>query len=580
MLLSKLFEPLLPLLPAFLSPATPYPLRGLNLVPLPVSSQTGSGLTPICLSADFHIVFADDISGTGFAPPVDLQSAARRAEARVKATRARWLSPLGGEEFFPKGPGKCAHHLKVLRVHLDHFTGASIFDEATLLVEERIDKEAYTLDIPLKGEATIRARGALGAFRGLTSFEGVFYTLGGEVYAPHAPYKIEDKPAFEWRAVLLDTSRNYFSVPSLLKILDTMATVKLNVFHWHITDSNSWPLDLAAYPELARLGAYSPSEVYTEADVRMIVQYAGERGIDVLLELDTPGHTASIAPSHPSHVACFEATPFKSFAHQPPAGQLRFADKAVTAWTAGLLESVAGLGAGKYFSTGGDEINMNCMLTDKHTTASLKANNWSIDDALDHFTAVTHAPIRKAGKTPVVWQEMVLDHGKMPSLGNDTIVDIWVNSADARRVLDKGYRIVHASADYFYLDCGQGGWIGMEGGGDSWCDPLKSWARMYSFDPYQGVKDDERHLIVGGQTSLWAEQTDETNLEPTLWPRAAALAEVFWSGPSADGKPRSSIAALPRMHDIRYRMVAQGVRAAPLQPHWCALRPDTCVIRE
>jgi len=151
-----------------------------------------------------------------------------------------------------------------------------------------------------------------------------------------------------------------------------------------------------------------------------------------------------------------------------------------------------------------------------------------------------------------------------------------VNSADARRVLDKGYQIVHAAADYLYLDCGQGGWVTQEGGGNSWCDPFKSWARMYSFDPYRDVTDEQKRQVLGGQVSLWAEQTDETNLESVMWPRAAAVAEVFWSGAGANGYPRSAMDALPRMHDVRYRMVDRRVRAVPLQPHWCALRRGAC----
>ncbi|KIR82856.1 hexosaminidase [Cryptococcus gattii E566] len=584
MLFNGLLEAVFSSLP-FLAPSSRLSAKpDINLVPLPARYTVGDGSTPLCLSTDFSIQSASSSSAIF---PSDLQEAIASTRHRLRNTQTTYLSTTEGLEFFTDSSGairSCAYYLDTLYIDLTVYNGTDIHSETIAPVEERAELEAYKLDLPLKGKAIITSRGALGAFRGLTTFEGLFYSLETEVqgskrvHAPFAPYHIEDKPSFGWRAVLLDSSRHYFSVPAILKVLDTMAMVKLNVFHWHITDSNSWPLDLDSYPELAVKGAYSRSERYSQKEVQMIIDYAAHRGIDTLLEIDTPGHTASIAPSHPSFVACFESTPFKHFAHQPPAGQLRFADDEVTEWTAQLLQEVSSLSKGRYFSTGGDEINVNCMLEDLPTTSALKARGWTLDDALDHFTKKTHAPLRHAGKTPVVWQEMVLNHGKMSSLTNDTIVDIWVNSADARKVLDQGYRIVHASADYFYLDCGQGGWIGEEGGGNSWCDPMKSWARMYSFDPFKDVKDEERHLILGGQTSLWTEQTDEMNLEPTLWPRAAALAEVFWSGPGPDGRPRSANKALSRMHDIRYRMVERGVRAAPLQPHWCALRPGACVL--
>ncbi|ODN91414.1 hexosaminidase [Cryptococcus wingfieldii CBS 7118] len=585
MLINRLFETVIPLLP-YLGPFAVTHKPDINVVPLPTQYTIGQGATPICLSPNFSI---KSVAGAFHTYPTDLLQAMSATEDRLKNVTARYLSVAGGREFFPGYSDKlssCQYFLDSVYVDLTAYNGTSdILEEATRPVEERPLLEAYSLDMPLKRRAAfIKARGALGAFRGLTTLDNLFYRVedstsegAGRVYAPWAPYSIADKPAFGWRAFLLDTSRHYFSVDSILKTLDTMASVKLNVFHWHVTDSNSWPLDIPAYPNLAKKGAYSPLEVYSDEDVRNIIEYAGHHGIDTLLEIDTPGHTASIYPSHPSHVACFESTPFHQYAHQPPAGQLRFASEQVMKWTEGLLREVSALASSQYLSTGGDEINVDCMLKDGPTARDLKNNDWTLDDALDRFTAVTHAPIRAAGKTPVVWQEMVLDHGEMPSLGNDTIVDIWVNSADARKVLNKGFRIVHASADYFYLDCGQGGWIGQEGGGNSWCDPLKSWAKIYSFDPFLDVEDDERHLVLGGQTSLWAEQTDETNLEPTIWPRAAALAEVFWSGPGPDGRPRSTISALPRMHDVRYRMVSRGVRAAPLQPHWCALRPGACV---
>lgn len=122
---------------------------------------------------------------------------------------------------------------------------------------------------------------------------------------------------------------------------------------------------------------------------------------------------------------------------------------------------------------------------------------------------------------------------------------------------------------------------------------------MLSFDPYACFSDQESYKngkdrVLGGQACLWAEQTDETNLETVVWPRTAALAELFWTGDKVGGanyprgkfgghpfvisdseslKPEDTVEALPRMHDIRYRMVDRGVRAVPLQPHWCALRP-------
>ncbi|TXT08741.1 hypothetical protein VHUM_02869 [Vanrija humicola] len=358
-------------------------------------------------------------------------------------------------------------------------------------------------------------------------------------YLPFAPYKIEDQSAFPWRAVLLDTSRHFFSKPSILKMLDTMAMVKLNVFHWHITDSNSWPLDLHEFPLLAKMGAYRGPRVYSEQDVQDIVRYAGERGIDVVMEIDTPGHTSIIGEAYPEYIACHDKRPWTGRAHQPPAGQLRFADTEVAEFTSRLFKAAMSTTRSQYFGTGGDEINLKCMKEDEPTRKSLTENGWTTEDALRDFTQHTHAALADSGRTAVVWQEMAIAY-EDTGLSQNTVVEVWVDSNDARRVVDKGYRIVHAAADHFYLDCGQGGWITQDGGqGNSWCDPFKSWMKMISFDPYKNIPESQRKLVLGGQTSLWAEQTDEANFESVMWPRAAALAELFWSGPGAKGYPRS-----------------------------------------
>jgi len=139
----------------------------------------------------------------------------------------------------------------------------------------------------------------------------------------------------------------------------------------------------------------------------------------VVLEIDTPGHTASIAESHPDLIACFEKSPWATYSHQPPPGQLRFASDAATEFTKTIFESTLDLVQSQYFGTGGDEINEKCMvcphsrfeliekLEDEETIASLRENGWTLDEALNEFTAKTHLPIMTRSKTPLVWQEMV-----------------------------------------------------------------------------------------------------------------------------------------------------------------------------
>jgi hexosaminidase len=116
------------------------------------------------------------------------------------------------------------------------------------------------------------------------------------------------------------------------------------------------------------------------------------------------------------------------------------------------------------------------------------------------------------------------------------------------------------------------------GSGGSWCAPYKTWARIYSYDITFNLTEGEAALVLGGEVALWSEQADETVLDSRLWPRAAAAAESLWSGnKGANGVDRAS-EALTRLNDWRYRLVARGIHAEPLQPLWCVLHPGGCNI--
>ncbi|KAF5343331.1 hypothetical protein D9758_014190 [Tetrapyrgos nigripes] len=273
--------------------------------------------------------------------------------------------------------------------------------------------------------------------------------------------------------------------------------------------------------------------------------------------------------SYPEHIACPEATPWASFANEPPAGQLRLASQATINFTQQLFDSASTLFTGKFFSSGGDEINANCYDKDNETQSDLTASGKTFEQALDAFTQATHQVLHDNGKTVVVWEEMVLDHNV--TLSNSTVVMVWISSANAAAVAASGHKFVHAASDYFYLDCGGGGWVGANPLGNSWCDPFKTWQKSYSFDPKANLTEEEGKLVLGGQHLLWTEQSGPSNLDPVVWPRAASSAELFWSGEGGDGEK-----ALSRLHDVAYRFQQRGVHAINLQPMYCALRPGAC----
>jgi hexosaminidase len=249
--------------------------------PLPSRSSSGNGETPVCLSPGFRILFDEQTAGLPL--PHDLKAAVKRTEVALKDHGHAYLSPTAGREFFSKRKDNstedlaaCEHVLTALHLALDPdvLGGAkaipSILSSAVAPAESRAELEAYRLSVPLDGPATISAKTALGVFRGLTTFEQLWYSvpishpsehgssgtsytvlsrpdslaasqqlpLGSSgsqgtrqdqhtpstsaeierrVYAPFAPYEVDDKPSFGWRAILLDTSRNFFSVPSIVK---------------------------------------------------------------------------------------------------------------------------------------------------------------------------------------------------------------------------------------------------------------------------------------------------------------------------------------------------------------------------
>ncbi|KAL5482321.1 NAG1_2 [Sanghuangporus weigelae] len=539
----------------------------------PIPRQLSTGDSPLRLSNSFSISASFD------SPPADLNDAIARTSEFLKNDK---LDPLTVDHgaALAKNASSASELTNLILSLADGKTAQNISDEAIKPVGER--DEGYTLSISKDGGAAkIQANSTLGLFRGLTTFGQLWYTVDDTVFAYGFPLEITDSPAFPYRGFMLDTARNYFPVSDIQRTLDAMSWVKLNQFHWHIVDSQSFPLQVAAFPELSGSAAYSSAFVYSAQDVSDIISYAAARGIDVLVEVDTPGHTSAIASSHPEHVACAEKTPWASYANEPPAGQLRFASDSTTNFTASLLSEVAKLFPGSLFSTGGDEINIPCYDEDEETQQILNQTGKSLEEALDAFTGASHSAIRELGKTPVVWEEMVLSHNV--TLGNDTIIMVWISSEDVQGVAEAGFRIVHAASDYFYLDCGGGGWVGANIAGNSWCDPFKTWQKSYSFDPFANLTTSQQSLILGGESLLWTEQSSPENLDPIVWPRAASAAEIYWTGATLpDGTVRNDVegvrAALPRLHDIAYRLRKRGIKAIALQPEWCARRPGACDI--
>ncbi|KAG6887326.1 hypothetical protein C0995_016145, partial [Termitomyces sp. Mi166 len=442
----------------YLGAAVVLPSNVLGLWPMPRNLQLGTTFLKLAPTFDIEINF-NDAPGV----PQDLLDAVSRTKGYLQTDKLQRLVICRGEND-SAAIGR-ALELPRLAISLSLTTEPrSIAAEATLPIGTR--SEGYSLSIPSDGSpATLTAKSTLGLFRGLTTFSQLWYDLAGVTYTYQAPVKIvNDNPAFPYRGLMLDTARNFFPVADIKRTLDAMSWVKvgmftrallvwlkclsfenimqINMFHWHVVDSQSFPLDIPGFPELAAKGAYSSNEIYSTADVKDIVSYAGA-------EIDTPGHTAAIADSHPEHVACNQASPWSKFANEPPAGQLRLASAATANFTAELISSIAKTLPSTLFSTGGDELNTNCYSQDAQTQADLSSSGHTLEQALSSFVQSTHKSLSDLGKTPVVWEEMVLEHDV--ALPKTAVVMVWISSQHAASVAAKEFRIVHAPSDYFYL---------------------------------------------------------------------------------------------------------------------------------
>ncbi|KAG8981547.1 N-acetyl-glucosamine-6-phosphate deacetylase, partial [Tulasnella sp. 427] len=387
---------------------------GVGLWPIPASLSTGSEY--VKLADDFRIRFA----GAG-AVPGDLDDAMQCATAVLWNDRHERLVVGRGSVDAEPLRNSSISTLKALELYVLSGSGdlKSIY-ESTVGVEANERDESYRLEVPADAStATLIANSTLGLLRGLTTFTQLFYLSENIVYTFKAPIVINDRPAFPHRGILLDTSRNYFPKDDILLTIDAMAWTKLNVLHWHVVDSQSFPLQIPAFPELAEKGAYDSKSIYTVEDVKEVVKYAGSRGVDVMVEIDTPGHTTAIAESHPEHIACANAVPWVKYAHEPPAGQLRITSPETIKFTSELFSSVMQMFPSKYFSSGGDEVNFACYAHDPQTQSELKSSKKTLETALASYVEQTHSTITAAGKTPVVWEEMVLQH--KINLRNDTV---------------------------------------------------------------------------------------------------------------------------------------------------------------
>ncbi|KAK5131197.1 hypothetical protein LTR08_001222 [Meristemomyces frigidus] len=443
--------------------------------------------------------------------------------------------------------------------------------------------ESYTLDMLASGDVTITAASSIGLLHGLTTLTQLFYECsGGGVYTALAPVHITDAPKFPWRGLNVDTARTFKPMSDLKAMIDALSYNKMNRLHWHITDAQSWPLEIPSLPALANKGAYASFQKYSPADVQALQEYGALLGVEVVMEIDNPGHTSSIAFAYPDLIAAFNVQPnWDSYAAEPPSGTLKLKSSAVSEFLETLFDDLLPRlkPLTSYFHLGGDEVNMNAYTLDD--TVGTNASS-VLQPLMQKYMDRNMQQVLAAGLVPLVWEEMLLDWNL--TLPAETIVQTWLSDESVAETVAKGHKALAGNYNFWYLDCGQGQWLDFypKSSAAAWpyadyCSPRHNWRLMYSYDPLAGVPANATHLVLGGEAHIWSEQTDTVNLDQMVWPRTCAAGEVLWSGAKdAAGQNRSQITASPRLSEMRERLVARGIRAEPIQMTFCTQNGTQC----
>jgi hexosaminidase len=444
----------------------------LPLMPMPVKVETSSGALQI------------DSSFTVAATCADL-----RTELAIKRFTARLAKQTGLPIPLQNGRGPVT-----LRVECRERA-----PEYPSLGED----ESYQLDVAASG-AHLSARTPIGVLRGLETFAQLVGPGPDGFQAPAV--RIEDRPRFPWRGLMLDVSRHWMPLAVIERNLDAMAAVKLNVFHWHLSDDQGFRVESKRYPKLQQLG--SDGNFYTQAEVRQVVAYARERGIRVIPEFDMPGHTTAWFVAYPELASA--PGPYtierKWGVFRPTIDPTR---EETYAFLDGFFAEMAALFPDPYFHIGGDEVEETQWKSSSSIQAFSRAHRLSNShDLQTYFNRRVERLLKKHGKTMAGWDEVL-----NPDLPPDVMIQSWRGPAALAEAAAKGHRTLLSFG--YYLD------------------HLKPAAEHYANDPLGGAAGDltpqQAARILGGEACMWSEYVSAETVDSRIWPRMAAIAERFWS---------------------------------------------------
>lgn len=443
--------------------------------------------------------------------------------------------------------------------------------------------EGYTLSSDVKG-VVIKASTAQGAFYGVQT---LLQLLPAEIESPTVidyiawelpSVDVKDEPRFKYRGMMLDPCRHFASVEFVKKQLDVLAMFKLNRFHWHLTDDQAWRIEIKKYPKLTELGSvrtegdgskYGPF-FYTQEQIKEVVAYAAERYIDVIPEIELPGHAMAALTGYPE-LSCTGGPFTPRIIWGVEEDVFCVGKEATFKFLEDVVSEVVELFPSAYFNVGGDECPKSrwekcadCQARAKELGLKEKVDangtKHSVEEQLQSYTITRMEKfISTKGKKIIGWDE-ILEGGLAPSATVLSWRGEWGGEAAAMQNHDV---IMSPNPEGMYINFYQGA-AEVEPvtiGGDA---PLK---KTYSFEPVpENLPADKHQYIIGAQGNMWTEYAlDESQMENMIYPRIIAVAELTWS--PADKRDFESFSkrinnAYVRLdcHDVNYHIpMPEGV---------------------
>lgn len=426
------------------------------------------------------------------------------ASERITRGTERWVMRMADKV----GPLAMGEHRNATAVRIRYGRVADLRDPAA--------DGSYTLEVNGDG-ITVEAATDIGALHAMAT---LYQSLQRDTLGWHFPaVRITDRPRFTWRGLLIDPCRHWMPRDMVLRQLDGMELVKMNVLHLHLTEDQGFRIESKVFPELHTMG--SNGLFFTQEDIRWIIHEADLRGIRVVPEFDLPGHATSWFQSHPELAS----------APGPYAPETRYGvmdptfdptNEATYALLDRFLGEMAALFPDPYLHIGGDENNGNQWNANPAIQAFMKKNDLPDNHALQaYFNQRLHFILKKYGKRMLGWDEIGdVPAGSGHALPQDVTIQSWrgkeglVSAARAGRdaLLSNGWYIdLCQSAAFHYLN-----------------DPLPADSPL---------NEQERKHVLGGEATMWAELVDARNVDTRIWPRTAVIAERLWSPAAVNDVP-------------------------------------------